>query len=31
VIPGSDGRERLEDLQSVMNTAMDRFSRAEGC
>jgi hypothetical protein len=31
VIPGSDGRERLEELQSVMNTAMDRFSRAEGC
>lgn len=31
VIPDSDGRERLEELQSVMNTAMDRFGRAEEC
>lgn len=31
VIPGSEGRERLEELQSVMNTAMDRFHRAEEC
>ncbi len=31
VIPDSDGRERLEELQSVMNDAMDRFHRAEGC
>jgi len=31
VIPDSDGRERLEGLQSVMNDAMDRFHRAEGC
>ncbi|MFO7625921.1 MAG: PAS domain-containing protein [Candidatus Fermentibacteraceae bacterium] len=31
VIPDSDGRERLEELQSVMNAAMDRFHRAEEC
>ena len=31
VIPDSDGRNRLEELQSVMNTAMNRFGRAEDC
>lgn len=31
LIPGSEGRERLEELQSVMNAAMDRFCRAGEC
>lgn len=31
LIPGSEGRERLEELQSVMNAAMDRFCRADEC
>jgi len=31
VIPGSEGGERLEELQSVMNAAMERFHRAEEC
>ncbi len=30
-IPDSDGRERLEELQSVMSIAMRRFMLAEGC